>query len=57
MKKYEYYSLSYHYGPREADLNTQGDLGWELVTMVRENVKDKVWYTAYFKREKQDEGR
>lgn len=55
MKKYEYTTFSYPFEPSEHDLNKKGDLGWELVTIVREKNRSKdIWYTAYFKMEKQN---
>jgi hypothetical protein len=54
-KKFKYHVEDTWNAPGHPMLDKLGNVGWELVTILREKHNGSVLYTLYFKKEVQDE--
>jgi hypothetical protein len=54
-KKFKYHVEDMWNAPGHPMLDKLGNVGWELVTILREKHNGSVLYTLYFKKEVQDD--
>ena len=54
-KKFKYHIEDTWNTPSHPLLDKMGEVGWELVTILREKHSGSFLYTTYFKKEVQDE--